>query len=61
MLQTVAGIIFTLWITHRSMPDPPGHAKFANAPPPGTDMVGKCPAVAGGGGEWVQLELTDAL
>ena len=31
-----------------------------NAPPPGTDKVGKCPAVARGGG-WVQGELTDAL
>ena len=33
-------------------------------PTPGTDMAGKCPAVAcGGGGEggWAQVELTDAL
>ena len=31
---------------------PQGSAKFANAPPPGTDKAGKCPAVArGGGGE----------
>ena len=33
-------------------------------PPPGTDKAGKCHAVArgvGGGGRWVQLELTDAL
>ena len=28
---------------------------------PGTDKVGKCPAVAGGGGDCPQLELTDAL
>ena len=28
---------------------------------PGTDKVGNCPAVAGGGGgNWAQLELTDA-
>ena len=50
---------------------PQGSAKFANAPPPGTDKAGKCPAVAqgggggggGGGGEagWAQVELTDAL
>ena len=37
---------------------PPGSAKFANAPPLGTDKAGKWPAVARGGG---QLELTDAL
>ena len=28
---------------------PPGGAKFANAPPPGTDKAGKCLAVAWGG------------
>ena len=27
---------------------------------PGTDKAGKCPAVAGGGGGWAQVELTDA-
>ena len=41
---------------------PQGSAKFANAPPPGTDKAGKCPAVArGGGAGWAQVELTDAL
>ena len=40
----------------------PGSAKFANAPLPGADKAGKCPEVArGGGGDWAQLELTDAL
>ena len=39
---------------------PPGSATFANAPTPGTDKAGKCPAVARGGG-WAQVELTDAL
>ena len=29
---------------------PPGRAKFANAPPSGTDKAGKCPPVARGGG-----------
>ena len=29
---------------------PPGSAKFANAPTPGTDKAGKCPAVARGEG-----------
>ena len=41
-----------------------GSTKFANAPTPGTDKAGKCPAVArggGGGGGWAHLELTDAL
>ena len=28
----------------------PGSATFANAPTPGTDKAGKCPAVARGGG-----------
>ena len=28
-------------------------------PTPGTDKAGKCPAVAGGGGGWAQVELTD--
>ena len=37
-------------------------AKSEDAPPPGTDKAGKCPAVARGGGEgWAQVELTDAL
>ena len=32
-------------------------------PTPGTDKVGKCPAVVWGGGGWgwAQVELTDAL
>ena len=34
---------------------------LANAPPPGTDKAGKCPAVARGGAGWAQVELTDAL
>ena len=29
---------------------PPGSPKFTNPPPPGTDKVGKCPAVAPGAG-----------
>ena len=37
---------------------PLGSTKFANAPAPGTDKAGKCPAVAWGG--WAQVELTDA-
>ena len=40
---------------------PPGSAKFANAPPLGTDKAGKWPAVAREGGGGGQLELTDAL
>ena len=28
---------------------PPGTTKFANAPTPGTDKAGECPAVAPGG------------
>ena len=39
---------------HQSIPPTP------KCPTPGTDKVGKCPAVARGGG-WVQGELTDAL
>ena len=42
---------------------PLGRAKFANAPPPRTDMAGNAPAIAqwGGGGTCAQLELTVAL
>ena len=36
----------------------PGRNKIADAPPPWTDNVSKCPAVARGG--WALLELTDA-
>ena len=42
----------------------PRQCKICKCPTPGTDMTGKCPAVAGGGlggGNLVQLELTDAL
>ena len=39
---------------------PPGGAKFVNAPTPGSEKAGKCPAVAGGGACWAQLELTNA-
>ena len=41
----------------------PRQHKICKSPTPGTDKVGKCPAVFrrwGGGGCWVQLELTDA-
>ena len=31
------------------MPSPRATIKFTNAPPPGTDNVSKCPAVARGG------------
>ena len=44
------------WPLGWQMSGPPGSAKFAT---PGTDKADKCPA--GGGGEWAQLELTDAL
>ena len=43
------------------------HQSIPAAPTPRTDKLGKCPAVAqvGGGGEWggdwEQLEVTDAL
>ena len=47
------------------------HQSIPAAPTPGTDKLGKCPAVAqvgGGGGrgrewggDWEQLEVTDAL
>ena len=41
------------------------HQSIPATPTPGTDKVGKCPEVAGGGGgwggDWVQLEVTDAL
>ena len=40
----------------------PGQCKICKCPTPGTDKAGKCPAVArGGGGDWAQVELTDAL
>ena len=44
----------------------PRAAQNLQIPLPGTDKAGKCSAVAlggegGGGGEWAQLELTDAL
>ena len=39
----------------------PGPRAAQNVPPPGTDKVGKCPAVARGRVCWAQLELTDAL
>ena len=42
------------------MPDPPGNAKFANAPPLGLTRWANAPQLPGGGG-WAQLELTDAL
>ena len=49
------------------------HQSIPAAPTPGTDKLGKCPAVAqvggggggggggGWGGDWEQLEVTDAL
>ena len=40
------------------MPSPRAVRKVANTP--GTDKAGKYPAVAGGGGGWAQVELTDA-
>ena len=44
---------------------PPGSTKFANAPPPALTRWANAPqysggGVGGGGGCWVQLELTDA-
>ena len=39
----------------------PGQCKICKCPIPGTDKAGKFPAVAGGGGGWAQVELTDAL
>ena len=39
---------------------PAGSEKFANAPTPGTEEAGKCPAVARGGRGWAQVELIDA-
>ena len=36
-------------------------AAQSKCPTPGTDKVGKYPAVARGGGGWAQMELTDAL
>ena len=39
----------------------PGQHKICKCPTPGTEKAGKCPTVAGGGGGgWVQLELTNA-
>ena len=40
---------------------PPGRAKLANAPPPGLTRRANAPQLPGGGGDRVQLELTDAL
>ena len=42
-------------------PGPPGHAKFANAPPPGLTRQANAPQLPGGGEGWAQVELTDAL
>ena len=42
------------------MPGPEQY-KICKCPTRGTDKGSKCPAVAGGGGVWAQLELTDAL
>ena len=41
----------------------PRAVQHLQMPNPGTDKAGKCPAVArrGGGGDWAQVELTDAL
>ena len=41
---------------------PPGGAKFANVPPPGL-QGGQMPRTGSspGGGDWAQVELTDAL
>ena len=44
----------------RQMPSPRAMPDLL-MPHPGTDKARKCPAVAGGGGGWAQLELTDAL
>ena len=40
---------------------PPGRAKFGNAPPPGLTIISAVARWGGGGGVWAQLELTDAL
>ena len=40
---------------------PLGSTKFVNAPPLGLTMRANANGVGGGGGTWVQLELTDAL
>ena len=48
----------------RKLGNGPRQHKICKCPTPATDKVGKCPAVARGGGGrggWVQLELTDAL
>ena len=37
---------------------PQGQGKICKCPTPGTDEVGKCPAVVRGA--WAQLKLTDA-
>ena len=40
----------------------PRAVQHLQMPNPGTDKAGKCPAVARrGGGDWAQVELTDAL
>ena len=36
---------------------PPGQHKICKCPTPGTDVAGKCPAVARGGRGWGQLDL----
>ena len=38
---------------------PPGSATFANAPPPGLTRQANAPQLPGG--DWAQVELTDAL
>ena len=41
------------------MPGP--RATFANAPTPGLTRRANAPQLPGGGGDWAQVELTDAL
>ena len=50
------------WPGGWQMPGPRA-VQHLQMPNPGTDKAGKCPAVArrGGGGDWAQVELTDAL
>ena len=43
------------------MPGPLGSAKFANAPTLGLTRRASAVQLPGGGGCWVQVELTDAL